>query len=127
LSENHLIHHEISYVELSVTDMSLAQRFYGSAFGWEFTDYAPVYAGIQRLAGEGESGGINVVEKVDSGGPLVLLYSDNLESSLQSVLKAGGTVVQEIISYPGGRRFRFADPFGNVLGVFTTKGGEPLT
>jgi len=34
---------------------------------------------------------------------------------------AGGRVVQPIFSFPGGRRFHFADPAGNVLGVWTTE------
>ncbi|MFK7737969.1 MAG: VOC family protein [Pirellulaceae bacterium] len=126
MSEENLKHHEISYIELSVTDMHTAQQFYGSAFGWEFTDYAPVYAGIKKLSGEGESGGLSLVDRVESGGPLVLLYSADLEASLDSVKKAGGTIVQDVMSYPGGRRFHFSDPSGNTLGVFTTAGGDPL-
>ena len=31
---------------------------------------------------------------------------------------AGGTLVTPPEAYPGGRRFTFADPAGNVLGVF---------
>jgi len=34
------------------------------------------------------------------------------------VLGAGGRVVVELHEYPGGRRFTFADPWGNVLGVY---------
>ena len=41
------VHHAINYVEITVTDMDAAQHFYGTAFGWRFTDYAPAYAGIQ--------------------------------------------------------------------------------
>jgi predicted enzyme related to lactoylglutathione lyase len=34
------------------------------------------------------------------------------------VLDAGGRIQVEMHEYPGGRRFTFADPFGNVLGVY---------
>jgi predicted enzyme related to lactoylglutathione lyase len=33
------------------------------------------------------------------------------------VTAAGGTITVPIFSYPGGRRFHFADPAGNELAV----------
>ena len=49
-------HHEIDYIELAVTDMAGAKRFYQEAFGWAFNDYGDAYAGIRRRSG-GEVGG----------------------------------------------------------------------
>jgi predicted enzyme related to lactoylglutathione lyase/pimeloyl-ACP methyl ester carboxylesterase len=112
-------HHEIDYIELSVRDIATAKRFYGAAFGWKFTDYGPDYAGIQ--GGEHEQGGLRRADSVPQGGPLVVLYSDNLEASLASVKAAGGTVVQEIFAFPGGRRFQFEDPSGNELAVWSER------
>ena len=40
-------HHAIDYIELSVRDVAAAKRFYGAAFGWQFNDYGPGYAGIR--------------------------------------------------------------------------------
>jgi uncharacterized protein len=34
---------------------------------------------------------------------------------LSAVTAAGGTIVDPISAFPGGRRFRFADPAGNEL------------
>jgi len=111
-------HHTIDYIEISVTDVDAAKAFYGSAFGWAFNDYGPEYAGIQ---GDGkEAGGLRRAAEVRAGGPLVMLYSDDLEGSVEAVTEAGGTIVEPISSYPGGRRFEFADPDGNQLGVHTT-------
>ena len=42
----------------------------------------------------------------------------NADAALASVLAAGGRVMAELHDYPGGRRFTFADPSGNVLGVY---------
>lgn len=50
----------------------------------------------------------------------MLLVSDDVDASLASVEAAGGRVVTPIETYPGGRRFTFADPAGTVLGVFQT-------
>jgi uncharacterized protein len=111
-------HHAIDYIEFSVTDMDAAKRFYADAFGWEFTDYAPVYVGIHRVAGEGEAGGLTLVDEVRPGGPLVILYSNDLDASLARVRAAGGRIVLEPFEFPGGRRFEFLDPSGNQLAVW---------
>ena len=38
--------------------------------------------------------------------------------ALASVQDAGGRITAELHEYPGGRRFMFADPWGNILGVY---------
>lgn len=113
------VHHAIDYIEIYITDMAAAQAFYGAAFDWKFTDYGPDYAGIQRASG-GESGGLCVVPEVSVGGCLIVLYSEELDATLTRVRDAGGRIVKEPFSFPGGRRFRFADPSGNELAVWTT-------
>ncbi len=109
--------HRIDYIELTVTDMAGAQRFYSEAFGWQFTDYGPGYAGIRN--GDKEAGGLRLDDPVTQGGPLVILYSRDLESSLDSVRQAGGTIVVEPFEFPGGRRFHFEDPSGNQLAIWS--------
>ena len=112
------IHHAIDYIEFTVADLTAAKRFYSQAFGWQFTDYGPDYCGIQR-AGGGEVGGMRSDQPVVVGGPLVVLYSEDLAGSLAVVREAGGDIVQDIFEFPGGRRFEFADPSGNRLAVWS--------
>jgi uncharacterized protein len=111
--------HAIDYIEFSVADMTDSKRFYGEAFGWTFTDYGPEYAGIRKPDGSGECGGLCIAKTIVPGGPLVILYSSALEDSLRQVLAAGGRITQDIFSFPGGRRFHFADPSGNELAVWS--------
>jgi len=105
---------EIQYIEFLSSDFGKVKEFYGAAFGWKFTDY-----GAEYIAFEGEcvSGGFGLGEVV-RGSILVILLTDNLEESLQSVKDAGGKIIQEIFSFPGGRRFHFADLEGNELAVW---------
>lgn len=112
-------HHEIDYIEFTVRDIAAAKRFYAAAFGWEFTDYGSGYAGIKGP--DREVGGFRQAAEVIRGGPLVILYSTDLAASLQAVWSAGGTVVQEPFSFPGGRRFHFLDPSGNELAVWSAE------
>lgn len=111
------IHHAISYIEFTVRDLTEAKRFYADAFGWSFNDYGPGYAGIK--GGEGEVGGLSQSSDGRVGGPLVILYSRDLQQSLAAVRSAGGRIIKEPFSFPGGRRFHFADPSGNELGVWS--------
>ena len=110
-------HHTIDYIEFTVRDLAAAKRFYTSAFGWQFNDYGPEYAGIQ--GGSGEVGGLHQAGEPRTTGPLVILYSDDLEKSVAAVRAAGGKVIQEPYAFPGGRRFTFTDPSGNELAVWS--------
>ncbi|MBX3273787.1 MAG: VOC family protein [Sandaracinaceae bacterium] len=113
-------HHGIDYVELSVTDMEAAKRFYGAAFGWSFNDYGPGYAGyVDGARGAREAGGLRLVDAVAPGGPLVILFSRDLEASRDAARAAGAAIVADIFEFPGGRRFELEDPFGTRLGVWS--------
>ena len=49
---------------------------------------------------------------------MLLIVSDDLDASVAAVEAAGASLVTPPEAYPGGRRFTFADPAGNVLGVY---------
>jgi hypothetical protein len=112
----------IDYVEFSVSDIARTREFYGTAFGWSFTDYGPGYCSFDdgRLSGgfalAGDDTGRSAVH---TGGPLVILYADDLEGTQRRVEKAGGKIVKPIFSFPGGRRFHFTDPDGYELAVWS--------
>ncbi|WP_206516715.1 VOC family protein [Brachybacterium saurashtrense] len=74
--------------------------------------------GIATPDGEGEIGGLNPGAAPSAEGPLVLLFSEDLDATFTAVKDAGGTVVAGPYGFPGGRRLEFTDPSGNRLGVF---------
>lgn len=112
-------HHGIDYIEFAVTDMAESKRFFEAAFDWKFNDYGPDYAGIRKQGGE--AGGLRLEAEVATGGPLVVLYSLDLDATLTRVREAGGRILMEPFDFPGGRRFHFADPSGNELAVWSEK------
>ena len=112
-------HHQFNYIELPTTDMAAMKVFYSTAFGWEYVDYGPSYAAI---TGAGIDAGIDAnagERKPSDQGALIILYSDDLNTSEQNVKEAGGTITVPIFDFPGGRRFHFKDPSGNELAVWT--------
>ena len=110
-------HHAIDYIEISVRDLAGAKRFYAAAFGWKFNDYGPSYAGIRGA--DRELGGLAEAAMVKNGGPLVVLYSRDLDATLAAVQSAGGKITRQPFAFPGGRRFHFNDPSGNELAVWS--------
>lgn len=115
----------IDYVEFSVRDIARSRDFYRNAFGWSFKDYGPNYCEFSdgRLTGGFALGDIadSDDEKVRSGGPLVILYASDLEETQHRLENAGAKIVKPTYSFPGGRRFHFADPDGYELAVWSDK------
>ena len=108
----------VDYIEFQTTDIEETRKFYSEVFGWEFTDYGPDYTSFTdgRLAG-----GFSVAPAVATGGPLVVLYSTNLEEIEARIRQSGGSIVRETFEFPGGRRFHFIDPSGNELAVWSDR------
>jgi predicted enzyme related to lactoylglutathione lyase len=113
---------QIDYVEFNVRDVSRSRNFYRQAFGWTFTDYGPDYCEFQdgRLSG----GFTTLGAPRPGGGPLVILYANDLPATVKHVEDAGGKIVRPIYDFPGGQRFHFTDPDGYELAVYTNVSGE---
>jgi predicted enzyme related to lactoylglutathione lyase len=114
--------HTIDYIELPAANIGAAKAFYTSVFGWAFEDYGADYTAFSdgRLNG----GFMRSEQHCDSeaGGALVVLYAADLEATRARIVEHGGAIKKEIFSFPGGRRFHFADPNGNELAVWSDKG-----
>ena len=108
--------HHIDYVEFKAPDLEVIKEFYKACFNWEFTDYGPTYTAFSN---SGLFGGFEKSDDPIINGVLVVLYHNDLESMVKKVQDCGGTIVKEIFSFPGGRRFQFTDPAGNELAIWT--------
>ncbi|HTV69940.1 MAG TPA: VOC family protein [Rhizobiaceae bacterium] len=110
----------IDYVEFNVKDIERSKEFYGKAFGWTFKDYGPEYC---EFADGRLTGGFTTTAPVkSSGGPLVILFAEDLDEVFAKVKAAkGGKIVKPPYEFPGGRRFHFADPDGYELAVYSER------
>jgi predicted enzyme related to lactoylglutathione lyase len=52
---------------------------------------------------------------------LVVIFAVDLADAERRVRGAGGRIVKPAFSFPGGRRFHFADPGGNELAVWSDR------
>ncbi len=114
-------HHKIDYVEFPCNDFRSSKDFFAQVFGWKFTDYGPGYSAFSGAGLEGGFYAGDLVSRADSGAALVVLFSDDLEATQRQVERAGGSIVKQIFSFPGGRRFHFLEPSGNELAVWSDK------
>ena len=112
-----LKHEQIQYVEFLSQNLERIKAFYRNSFAWVFTDYGPAYTAFE---GEAIDGGFTTGQPA-RGSVLVILYSAKLEETKEKIIKAGGTITKDIFSFPGGRRFHFADPDCNELAVWSDK------
>jgi len=107
---------QIDYIELPAADIGKTKLFYQAVFGWKFEDYGPDYTSFH----DGRLGGGFTKERPAPGSGVVLvIYSGDLNGVQEKIRAAGGTIVKEIFSFPGGRRFHFTDPNGNELAVWS--------
>jgi predicted enzyme related to lactoylglutathione lyase len=106
----------IDYIEFGCTDTGRVKQFYGAVFGWSFQDWGPGYVSFTDPR---TGGGGFTTERQPGGSPLVVVYAEDLETTLGRVRDNGGVIVMPIFDFPGGRRFHFADPEGNMLAVYS--------
>ena len=109
----------LDYIELAGPDIPATKKFYSSLFGWVFTDYGPDYVAFESP--DGRQGGFNAERKVvKEGGPLVVLYANDLDAMESRVAATRAEIISRE-SFEGGRRFHFTDPNDNELAVWSDK------
>jgi len=96
----------IDNIEFTISDIARSREFYGKVFGWTFTDYGSTYCEFSdgRLTGDFAKG-----DPMNPGGPLVILYADDLSKTQTRLEDAGARIVKPVFAFPGGRRFHFHD------------------
>ncbi len=109
----------IDYIELPAADLARAKAFYSAVFEWSFEDYGPDYCAFNDGRLDGGFYRSDRRASVATGSALLIFYAADLEEAARRVSDHGGTIVKEIFSFPGGRRFHFADPNGNELAIWS--------
>lgn len=112
-------HHRINYIEIPASALEASKEFFAKVFDWKFVDYGPDYCSFLNAGIDGGFYRSDQKALTESGSPLVVLYSQDLETSLTKVQDARGVILKAIFAFPGGRRFQFLDPSGNEFAVWS--------
>tara|TARA_R110000787_G_scaffold8664_3_gene29646 strand:- start:296 stop:640 length:345 start_codon:yes stop_codon:yes gene_type:complete len=105
----------LNYLELTSDDVARTRSFYASAFGWDFTEFAPTYS---ATTSDDTDVGLTGEPDAQSAPVLPVIEVRGLEAVRDAVRAGGGAIVKDIFAFPGGRRFHFRDPDGHMLAVW---------
>jgi predicted enzyme related to lactoylglutathione lyase len=112
-------HEKINYVEFPARNIEATKAFFTAVFGWTFEDFGPDYTAFSDQGIDGGFFKSDLSSSTEKGSALIIFYSKELENTQAKIEDAGGKIIKPIFSFPGGRRFHFADPSGNEFAVWS--------
>ncbi|MFL5306324.1 MAG: VOC family protein [Polyangia bacterium] len=113
---------EIVHIEFKSANLTRTAEFYARLFDWQ-TEQNGAGSYMKLNGAGGPSGGWVRADLVQSPGPIAYLSVEDLEKTLGEVEAAGGRVLVRSQPFAGGGEIAlFADPDGNVLGLWRRKG-----
>ena len=116
----------IVHVEFHVKDPKKLENFYGSLFGWKFTEVPGMnYSLFQAPSGPG--GGIGTLQPGNwPSGVINYLLVDSVEQYEGRIKKAGGKIISSKMEVPGQGWFAiFEDPSGTRMALWQQNPNAP--
>ncbi len=109
---------KICYLEIPTIDIDRSVSFYQGIFGWQTRRRGDGATAFDDAVGQ--VSGSWVTGRPSSPNPGLLLYImvDSLTATVEAVTAHGGRIVQPIGVDAPEMTARFADPDGNVLGLY---------
>ena len=87
--------HGFGHVEIPTTNIKKAQKFFGTVFGWTFTDHPEIQYTLFHT-GSHPNGGLERVKKMRRRGQvLVYIEVEDLDAKLKEIKKAKGKIVEK--------------------------------
>lgn len=117
----------IVHLEFRTSDFARTSAFYAKVFDWR-TEHNAASTYLKLDADSGPSAGWVRTEMSQAPGPLAYVVVDDLAVTLAEVERAGGRVLAAKLPFAGGGEVAlFADPDGNVVGIWMRKDRPPAT
>jgi predicted enzyme related to lactoylglutathione lyase len=116
----------IAHLEFRSFDFARTSAFYAKVFDWQTQQNAQATY-MKHDAGEGggaegPSAGWVRAALTQAPGPLVYVVVDDLAATLAEVERQGGRILVPKLAFAGGGEVAlFADPDGNVVGIWVRK------
>ncbi len=121
----------VCHLEIAVTDIERAKKFYSDLFGWTFRDWAGAPMGYSLFSTGQEWFGGGLM-KVDAprppGGIAYYVEVDDVDAHVARATAAGGRVVQPNaqIDPDVGWSALVTDPDGNLVGLYKSAHPRPV-
>ncbi len=121
----------VVHFEMAGEDLERAKKFYESAFGWKMKQMGPEMGNyiVVQTDETDDKGMLKKTNRINGGfykkmadqsmnSPSVVVAVDNLESAMQKVKDAGGSVLNEPMDIPTiGKYVSIKDTEGNRVGM----------
>lgn len=107
----------ICYLEIPADDVAQSARFYSRVFGWDIRERGD---GAVAFDDAGKVSGTWVTDRppMREVGLLIYIMVDDAAKAVAAVTEAGGTIVRPLGADAPEITARFADPAGNILGIY---------
>jgi predicted enzyme related to lactoylglutathione lyase len=109
---------KICYLEIPTTDIARSVSFYQAVFGWQTRSRGDGATAFDDAVGEVSGAWVTGRPSSPSPGLLLYIMVDSLTATVEAVAAHGGKIVQPPCEDSPELTARFADPDGNVLGLY---------
>lgn len=110
------------WVDVTVSDLDEATRFYGGLFGWEFQNAMPSDAPDAYLIATLDGQDAAAIASGDDPRWMSYIACEDTDAMAEAVVAAGGTVIEAPVDAgPGGRMATCADPQGAVFRLWQAR------
>jgi predicted enzyme related to lactoylglutathione lyase len=108
---------KICYIEMPATDIARSSEFYQKVFGWNVRTRGN--GAVAFDDGVGQVSGTWVTGRTPTApGLLVYIMVDDAAATIDTIVAAGGKIVQPIGMDAPEITARFSDPAGNIIGLY---------
>jgi uncharacterized protein len=114
--------HRFGHIEIPTTNIKRAKKFFGTVFGWTFTDHPEISYTLFHTGGH-PNGGLELVKKMPKKGQVnAYIEVDDIDAMLKVIKKARGTVKTKKTEVPGMGLFAtFTTPDGCILSLWQSR------
>ena len=109
---------KICYIEMPTTDVARSAEFYSRVFGWNTRKRGDGAVAFDDTTGEVSGTWVKGRPPSSQPGLLVYIMVNDAAAMIDTIVAAGGEIVQPIGADAPEITARFRDPGGNVLGLY---------
>jgi predicted enzyme related to lactoylglutathione lyase len=109
---------KICYVEIPTTDVARSVKFYQAVFNWQTRTRGDGAVAFDDSTGQVSGSWVKGRPVSATPGILIYIMADSVADTVKAVEANGGRIVQKIGVDAPEITARFADPDGNVLGLY---------
>ncbi len=109
---------KICYVEIPATEIARCSDFYRAVFGWNIRQRGDGNRAFDDTTGQVSGAWVLGRPPAKQPGLLMYVMVDDIQTTMEAILANGGTIVQPVGADAPEITARFADPAGNVIGLY---------